>query len=169
MYDFGALSPTRFFEVRMRWQASYGRFGQEVPGIKFLARGQNMDAIRNGVFVAVLAMSLQGCTSVPSGAGERKAAEQVKVYEAGRLFPGQFETIKPLWVGAWRSAFWVPEFRTAEEGIAALQEEAGRLGADGLTDVACYRNDRGQLPFHRSYEPVFICYGSAVRVRKTAG
>ena len=121
------------------------------------------------LFSVVLALFVLGCTTVPKEAEETVAAKAVQIYGPEQLLQGKYETIKTLWVGSWRSAFWVPTYRTAEVGIAALQTEAGKLGANGLTNVACYQDNKGQSPLHWGSEPVFICYGKAVRVRNTAG
>jgi len=114
-------------------------------------------------------MLILGCTTIPKGAEESVAAEAVQIYGPAQLLQGKYETIKPLWVGSWRSAFRIPEYRTAEEGITALKTEAGKLGANGLTNVACYQNNKGQSPLPWGSEPVFICYGKAIRARNSAG
>lgn len=119
--------------------------------------------------VPFFTMLILGCTTIPKGAEESVAAGAVQIYGPAQLLQGKYETIKPLWVGSWRSAFRIPEYRTAEEGITALKTEAGKLGANGLTNVACYQNNKGQSPLHWGSEPVFICYGKAVRVRNAAG
>ena len=38
---------------------------------------------------------------------------------------------------SWRAAFWLPTYPSEAEGIASLQTEAGRVGADGLINVIC--------------------------------
>ena len=128
-----------------------------------------MNTVGCKVVLAFFTILILGCTSIPKGTEESVAAGAVQIYRPAQLLQGTYETIKPLWVGSWRSAFWVPEYRTAEEGITALQTEAGKLGANGLTNVACYQNNKGQSPLHWDSAPVFICYGKAVRVRNTAG
>ena len=135
----------------------------------FLSIGMDMNIMGCRVVVPFFTMLILGCTAIPKGAGESVAAGAVKIYGPAQLLEGKYETIKPLWVGSWRSAFWVPTYRTAEEGMAALQTEAGRLGANGLINVACYQDNKGQSPYQSGSETVFICYGKAVRVRNTTG
>lgn len=128
-----------------------------------------MNTVGCKVVVAFFTILIFGCTTIPKGTEQSAAAGTVQIYRPAQLLQGTYETIKPLWVGSWRSAFWVPEYRTAKEGITALQTEAGKLGANGLTSVACYQDNKGQSPYRWGSEPVFICYGKAVRVRKTTG
>jgi uncharacterized protein YbjQ (UPF0145 family) len=135
----------------------------------FLLRGMVMNTTVCRVVVPFFTILILGCTTIPKGTGESVAAGAVKIYGPAQLLQGKYETIKPLWSGSWRSAFWVPTYRTAKEGIAALQTEAAKLGANGLTNVACYQDNKGQSPLPWGSEPVFICYGRAVRVPNNAG
>ena len=129
----------------------------------------NMDNLVGLVAVAFITAGILGCASAPKSTEESVAAGAVQIYRSGQLLAGKYESVKPLWVGSWRSAFWVPEYRTAEDGISALRAEAGKLGANGLVNVACYKDNKGQSPLRSGSEPVFICYGKAVRVRNAAG
>lgn len=97
-----------------------------------------MNTVGCKVAVAFFTIFILGCTTIPEGAEESVAAGAVRIYGPAQLLEGKYETIKPLWVGSWRSAFWVPTYRTAEEGITALQTEAGRLGATGPTGADWY-------------------------------
>jgi len=128
-----------------------------------------MNGERLGVFVAVLASSIVvGCTTMPSGTQEVAPAASVKLYSSSPAKENEYQLIKRLWVESWRSSFFVPEYPTEAEGIAALQREAAKLGANGLTTVACYKDDKGQFPLSWGKGPVFICYGNAIRVRNEA-
>jgi len=122
--------------------------------------------IGNPLIPAIIAMSvglLAGCASVPQG-GVAHAAE-VRVYEPEQLAPGQYDTLRYLWVDSWHAAFWLPGSRTEAEGIAALQTEAARLGANGLINVSCRNQGHSQWSWSRDSD--VVCYGSAIRVRQT--
>jgi hypothetical protein len=115
---------------------------------------------RISALVAITMFALGGCASAPKGAGETPAAE-VKVYRAGQLVQSQYESVRYLWADSWRTAFWLPGATTGEEGIASLQAQASRLGANGLISVVCI--DQGH--WSSSKEPSPLCYGHAIRVR----
>ena len=111
---------------------------------------------------AVAACLLFGCASVPQGGAEVPATE-VRVYEPEQLAPGQYETVRDLWVDTWRAAFWLPSNASRAAGIASLQAEAARLGANGLINIGCI--DQGRSMWSWSTDPAIVCYGSAIRVR----
>jgi hypothetical protein len=98
----------------------------------------------------------------PKGDVERQAAE-VKVYEPEQLAQDQYELVRYLWVDSWRTAFWLPRASSEANGIASLQTEAARLGANGLINVSC--RDQGHYLWSRSREPAILCYANAIRVR----
>ena len=114
------------------------------------------------MLVAVAICMLSGCASAPQRGVERQAAE-VKVYQPDQLLQRQYRVVRYLWVDSWRSAFWLPSYSRAAEGIASLQVEAARLGANGLINVSCI--DQGRLIWSWSREPVILCYGNAIDVR----
>jgi hypothetical protein len=117
-------------------------------------------------FVIVAACALSGCASAPQGGVERSATE-VKVYETGKLDASQYEVVRRVWVDSWRSAFRLPTYPSEAEGIASLQTEAARLGADGLINVICI--DQGHSQWSSSQGPAVLCYGNAIRVRRNQG
>jgi hypothetical protein len=117
---------------------------------------------RFSALVAVAVCVLSGCASAPQSGVERRAAE-VKVYEPDQLVQGQHELVRYLWVDSWRSAFWLPSYSSEAEGIASLQVEAARLGANGLINVSC--RDQGHSIWSWRREPAILCYGNAIRVR----
>jgi len=120
---------------------------------------------RSFQFVGMVALAiglLPGCASVPPDAPARSASE-VKVYESSTLAPTQYEVVRRLWVDSRRAAFWLPTYPTEAEAIVALQTEAGRLGAEGLTNVICL--DQGRAKWYSSREPSILCYGNAIRIR----
>jgi hypothetical protein len=117
---------------------------------------------RFSALIAVTVCVLSGCASAPKGGVERQAA-QLKVYEPDELVQGQYEVVRYLWVDSWRTAFWLPSASSEPEGIASLQAEAARLGANGLINVSC--RDQGHFMWSWSREPSILCYGHAIRVR----
>jgi hypothetical protein len=117
---------------------------------------------RFSVLVAIALCVLCGCASAPrSGAASQAAG--VKVYEPEQLAQGQYELVRYLWVDSWRTAFRLQSYSSEAGGIAALQAEAERLGANGLINVSC--RDQGHFMRSRSREPAILCYGNAIRVR----
>jgi hypothetical protein len=112
-------------------------------------------------FSALMAVTVgvaSGCASAPQRGPEAQAAE-VKVYRASQLLPAQYEHVRYLWVDSWRTALWLPSAASEAEGIASLQAESARLGANALINVSCIDQGSG------SREPSILCYGHAIRVR----
>ena len=87
-------------------------------------------------------------------------AEDVKVYTPAQLRQGEYQAVARLWVETWRPPFWVPGYSSPKDGIAALQDKAAALGANGLINVDCY-GDGGLFSFGSES---FVCYGKAIRV-----
>jgi hypothetical protein len=116
---------------------------------------------RFSALIAVTVCVLSGCASAPKSGVETQAA-QVKIYELGQLARGQYDDVRYLWVDSWRTAFWLPTASSEAEGIASLQAEAARLGANGLINVSC--SDQGHYMWSRSRDPSILCYGHAIRV-----
>jgi len=117
---------------------------------------------RISALIAVTVCALCGCASVPKSDVESQAA-QVKIYEADQLLQSQYEHVRYLWADSWRTALWLPSASSEAEGIASLQAEAARVGANGLINVSCM--DQGRFWPSRSSEPSILCYGHAIRVR----
>src|SRR5438445_8194706 len=97
-----------------------------------------MDKRIAAIGVAMSAALLAGCAAIK--------AEDVKVYTPAQLRQGEYETVKRLWVETWRTPFWVPSYSSPKDGIAALQDKAAALGANGLIKVDCY-GDKRLFPF----------------------
>jgi len=91
-----------------------------------------MDKRIAAISVALSAAILAGCAGLK--------AEDVKVYNSARLKQGEYEAVARLWVETWRTPFWVPSYSSPKDGIAALQDKAAALGANGLINVDCYGN-----------------------------
>ena len=105
----------------------------------------------------ILAGGLSACATTKT--------EDVKVYSPAQLKQGEYETVKRLWVETWRPPFWVPGYSSPKDGIAALQDKAAALGANGLINVDCY-GDKGLFSFGSES---FTCYGKAIKVRYLQG
>jgi hypothetical protein len=110
------------------------------------------------VLIAVV-FALSGCATVPKDG----QADQVRIYRTNELVWNQYEVVRYLPVDSWRSTFWLPTAASEAEGIALLQAEAARSGANGLTNVVCI--DQGHFMWSWSREPSLLCYGEAIRVR----
>lgn len=87
-------------------------------------------------------------------------SDEVRLYRSAQLRQGEYQTVARLWVEAGRSAFWVPAYSSREEGVAALQDKAAALGANGLINIGCY-GDRGLFSLGSES---FVCYGKAIKV-----
>ena len=118
---------------------------------------------RFSTLVAVAAYVLSGCASSPQNGGESRATD-VKIYESAQLAQGQYELVRYLPVDSWRTAFWLPTYSSQAEGIASLQADATRVGANGLINVSCLDHSSSIWSWNR--EPAVLCYGNAIRVRR---
>jgi hypothetical protein len=107
---------------------------------------------------------LAGCASVPQ-TGVQSGAAEVKLYELGKLSMVEYEVVRRIWVDSWRTAWRLPTYSSEAEGIASLQAEAARLGADGLTNVVCIDQSRAKPAENAA--PAIICYGNAIRLRRS--
>ena len=119
---------------------------------------------RFSALVAVVACVLSGCASTPPS-GVEGDVTGVKIYESNQLVPNQYEVVGRIWVDSWRSAFRLPAYASEAEARASLQAEAARRGADGLINVFC--SDLGHSKWTWSSGPAVLCYGNAIRVRRT--
>jgi uncharacterized protein YbjQ (UPF0145 family) len=70
--------------------------------------------------------------------------------------------VRYIWTGSWRSAFWLPTYSSEAEGIASLQQEAARLGANGLINVSCRDQEYSWWPWIR--KTAILCNGDAINV-----
>jgi hypothetical protein len=117
---------------------------------------------RFSALVVVAVYLLSACASIAQGDGEKRASE-VKIHKSGDLDTRRYEIVSRPWVDSWRSAFWVPTYPSEEQAITALQTEAARRGADGLTNVICLDQGRPNT------EPAILCYGIGIRLRPSNG
>ena len=108
---------------------------------------------------------LPGCASVPQDTLNRAARAEIRIYEVDELPAGRYKSIRLLWAGSSSIPFWGREYKSADEGITALQREARRIGANGLTSVGCFQNGTGLRVMDWSIvDPVYTCYAEAIRV-----
>ncbi len=117
---------------------------------------------RLSALVAGAVCVLSAGAGIAQSDAEQRTPE-IKIYALGELNMTQYEVVGRPWVDSWRSNFWVPTFPSQEQGIAALQTEAARRGADGLLNVTCL--DQGYWNWSSNTDPAFVCYGIAIRVR----
>ena len=123
-----------------------------------------------GILVAALAAGvLPGCATVSKSGEAALKVDQVRVYAPEELAKVQYELVKRLRVQSGSAAIRTPGYATAAQGIAVLQAEAARLGANGLSEVTCQKYDLGRPAPIGTTEPAFICYGNAIRVRNGGG
>lgn len=91
-------------------------------------------------------------------AAEMKAP--VRVIEPGELTLLSYTVVQRLWAGTWRSAFWTTTYDNSDAAIAMLTREAADLGADAVTDLACFR-DGGAWFSPEGY----FCSGLAIKLK----
>jgi hypothetical protein len=105
---------------------------------------------RAGVFWAVL--------SAAAAAPAAETVAPVRAIEAGELTLAGYTVIARLWTGTWRPAFWIPMHEDSGAAIATLGAEAGRLGADAMTNLYCLQDDRG-------LRAGYYCYALAIKLK----
>ena len=106
--------------------------------------------------VAALAL-LIGYISIAAaqgGAGPR-------VYQVGEITFDRYTVLERIWVGSWRSAFSVPTRADEQGAVAALKEEAARLGADGMVNLHCLNDESGGLFGGKGH----YCYANAIKLK----
>jgi uncharacterized protein YbjQ (UPF0145 family) len=106
--------------------------------------------------------ALLGALLLAAGAAAPAAAQTtppVRVYDASELVHGRYTVLKRLWVESWRSAFRLTEYGEPGAAIAALVDEAGRLGADGVANLYCLDAS------HRLSRSDYFCYGNAIKLQ----
>ena len=94
----------------------------------------------------------------PVSAADTRAP--VRVIEPGELTLLSYTVVQRLWTGTWRSAFWTTTYDTSDAAITMLTQEAEKLGADAITDLACFR-DSGTWFSPEGY----FCSGLAIKLR----
>lgn len=117
--------------------------------------------MRANLATILAVMVLSGTVMPQVAAASEIPGASVRIYEAGILTPDRYVVIKRLWVESWRSAFWMPAHEESGAAIAALQEEAASLGADGIVNLNCL-NERGGWFSGRD---AYFCYGNAIKLK----
>ena len=84
-----------------------------------------------------------------------------------KIAVNRYDVLSRIWADSWRSATGMPLHASEAQGVASLQAEAARLGANGLVNVVCL--DQGRPNWWSSPAPAYLCYGIAVRVKANAG
>ena len=115
-----------------------------------------MTRLRRAICTSLFCI-LASATTAPSAA-EMQAP--VRVIETGELTLLSYTVLQRLWVGTWRSAFWTTTYDTSDAAIAMLTREAEKLGADAVTDLACFR-DPGAWFSPEGY----FCSGLAIKLK----
>ena len=134
---------------------------------EFLTKGKTVIAKYLTILLVAVSALNAGCAISPQAADAPVRPEEIKIYHQAQIPQQKYTTVKYLWVQSWRALFWTPTWSSAEEGRAALQEEASRLGANALLDVACTVDEGGlftMLPLLKN-KKYYICSGTAIRMR----
>ena len=95
--------------------------------------------VRNVLFRSLVAIL---CSAAASGASAQSSAGP-RIYQVGEIAFSRYAVLERIWVGSWHSAFFLPTRAGHESAIAALQEEAARLGADGIVNLHCLDDSGG--------------------------
>lgn len=112
--------------------------------------------IRNLLSQALVAII---CSAAVSGASAESSAGP-RIYQVGEITFDRYTVLERIWVGSWRSAFLLPTRADREGAIAALREEAARLGADGIVNLHCLNDSGGFLGESRHF-----CYANAIKLK----
>jgi uncharacterized protein YbjQ (UPF0145 family) len=86
--------------------------------------------------------------------------DQVSIHESVKSAPVRYQAIKRLWVDSWRSAFFVPTYRSREEAAADFRVQAASLGGNGVINFGCYNMVASPTPPAGS---PLACNGTVVR------
>ena len=109
---------------------------------------------------AAALLSLCACTYFTKSAPVASTGA-VPIYDSTQIALDRYTVLKRLGVEDWESAFRIPGYKDLETAQTALVNEAGRLGADGVINVACFDQT------DRIFNPAgYFCYGNAIRLKK---
>lgn len=89
-------------------------------------------------------------------------ADKVTIHESVTSAPPHFTILKRVWVETWRSAFFVPTYRSQEEAAAAFRQHAASIGGDGVINFGCYNRVISPNPPPGS---ALSCNGTIVKFR----
>ena len=117
-----------------------------------------MKRAKHAVIFAVVVLS--GAT-MPQVAVSETPGAGVRIYEAGVISTDRYTVVRHLWAESWRSSFWVPTHEESGDAIAALQDEAASLGANGIVNLNCLNERGGGF----SSRDAYFCYGNAIKLK----
>ena len=83
-----------------------------------------------------------------------------RVYQVGEITYNRYTVLERIWVGSWRSAFYVPGRADEKGAVEALKEEAARLGADGIVNLHCINDSSGFMGGADHF-----CYANAIKLK----
>jgi uncharacterized protein YbjQ (UPF0145 family) len=84
----------------------------------------------------------------------------LRVYQVGEITFNRYAVLDRIWAGSWRASFYVSTHADEQSAVAALKEEAARLGADGIVNLHCL-NDGGGLSGGAGH----FCYANAIKLK----
>jgi hypothetical protein len=109
---------------------------------------------------AVALLSLSACTFFVKSPPVASTGA-VPIYDSTQIALDRYTVLKRLGVEDWESAFRIPGYKDLETAQTALVNEAGRLGADGVINVACFDQT------DRIFNPAgYFCYGNAIKLKE---
>jgi hypothetical protein len=105
--------------------------------------------------MAVLLAALGSGTA--ASAQDRTESPPVRVFDAGELTFDRYTVVERIWTGTLRTLFWVPTHEDAGAAVTALTDKARSLGADGVVNLHCLKDD--------GWTGGYFCYGLAVKLK----
>jgi hypothetical protein len=112
--------------------------------------------VRTACAITLIASAaLAGCASTKPVGPEVKASE-VELYNSTQLTTSQYSIVQHIYIDRWQSAFTYPAFDKPEDGIQAMKEVAGKLGAKGVMNVMCLDGKGWE-------DKKVLCYGDAIK------
>jgi hypothetical protein len=103
--------------------------------------------------IAATLLSLLGACAT----AQDPVAPAVRVYDATELTLQGYTVVKRLWAETWSASFWVSTYDDMPAALGALTEKAADLEADGVTNVHCVSENKG--------EGGYFCSGLAIKIR----
>ena len=102
------------------------------------------------------------CACAPLKPSSQPAATAaVPIYDSTQVALDRYTVMKRLGIADRRSAFRITGYGDLESAQAALVNEAARLGADGVINLACFDQT------DRIFNPAgYFCYGNAIKIKK---
>ena len=102
---------------------------------------------------ALVLFSIAGANAV----AQDRAPPAIRVYDATELTLQGYTVVKRLWAETWSASFWVSTYDDMPAALGALTEKAADLEADGVTNVHCVSENKG--------EGGYFCSGLAIKIR----